>query len=145
MRAAAGPNVATAGAPAELEVVPEAPVEVPLDVPLVPLDVAVVPLDAEPGAATALKSLPSTTLTSTPVRVESSISLGDGDTYAATVLAGIRAGGALSVAFPGALFRRAQWLLDEKESPLAGNSSAYRCGGSAGWLGARGTSLPASR
>jgi hypothetical protein len=29
---------------------------------------------------------------------------------AATSLAGIRAGGSLSIAFPGALFRRAQWL-----------------------------------
>ena len=28
----------------------------------------------------------------------------------ATVLAGIRAGGSIPIAFPGALFRRAQWL-----------------------------------
>ena len=30
---------------------------------------------------------------------------------AATVLAGIRAGGSSSIAFPGTLFRRAQWLV----------------------------------
>jgi hypothetical protein len=50
------------------------------------------------------------------------------------LLAGIRAGGSTSIAFPGALFRRTQWLrMMEAESPN-GNSSAYRCGGSAGWV-----------
>jgi hypothetical protein len=47
---------------------------------------------------------------------------------AATVLAGIRAGGATSIAFPSACSERSVAVM-EAESV---DSSTYRCGGSAG-------------
>jgi len=64
------------------------------------------------------------------------------------VLAGIRAGGCASPAFPGALLRRAPSGFRGRSgiARLCGvNPTAYRCGGSAGWRGEGFTLLPASR
>lgn len=62
---------------------------------------------------------------------------------AATVLAGIRAGGAPFTAFPGACSRRPVALGVKGESE---DSAADRCGGSAGSAGTMdGALLPASR
>ena len=70
-------------------------------------------------------------------------------THAATSLAGIRAGGRTPIAFPGPLIHAAPSGIDDGSgasrrrrtgpgtaAPVARCTSAYRCGGSAGWIAA---------